>query len=299
MTEIVVFGATGQVGREVVRELVALGVRPRVYSQSREKAEGHFGDSVAVVEGDFDDHAALERALRDVESVFLMSPMDPRQVTWQGAVIEAAAGSRPLIVKLSGLATLPGSYVDSGRWHAESEAKIRALDLPHVFLHPNFFMQNLARSVPGALDRGVLVASASDARIAPVDVRDIGAVAARLLTGQVDRTGATLRLTDTEAFTYESLAAELGELAGRTIEVVEMSEGQTRAALANTGMPDWHIDILLQFNRAFREGLGATTSRDVAEVLDGPPRSVHTYLREQVLKHRESARSGEPRGSER
>jgi len=225
--------------------------------------------------------------------------MDPRQVTWQGAVIDAAAGSRPLIVKLSGLATTPGSFVDSGRWHAESEQKIRALDLPHVFLHPNFFMQNLARSVPTALERGVLVANSSDARIAPVDVRDIGAVAARLLTGRVDRTGATLRLTDTEAFTYESLAAELGELAGRVIEVVETTEGQTRLALANTGMPDWHIDILLQFNRAFREGLGAQTSRDVAEVLDRPPRSVRTYLQEQVLKHGGTGRSGEPRRRER
>ena len=60
-----------------------------------------------------------------------------------------------------------------------SETAIQRFELPYVFLHPNFFLQNLARSVPSALQSGVLEAGAPGVPIAPVDVRDIGAVAAR------------------------------------------------------------------------------------------------------------------------
>ena len=185
MTETVVFGSTGQAGAEVVRALAEMGVKPRVYTRSADNATSLFGASVAIVEGDFDDVASLELALQGAQSVFLSSPVDPRQVAWQGRVLNAALPSRPLVVKLSGLATTPGSYVDSGRWHAETEATIRQLEFPHVFLHPNFFLQNLARSVPTALQTGVLRAGARNAPIAPVDVRDIGAVAARLLAGAI------------------------------------------------------------------------------------------------------------------
>ncbi len=282
MTEVVVFGATGQVGRQVVRELLLLGVRPRIYTRNPAQAEALFDRTVTVVSGDFENAAALKRATRNVDSVFLASPLEPRQVTWQANMVEAAKETAPLVVKLSGLATFPGSYVDSGRWHAETEAAIRAAELPHVFLHPYFFLQNLAKAVPPALRSGVLGTNMAEARIAPIDVRDIGAVAARLLTGQVNRTGTTLRLTTAETFTYASLAARLSELSGHAIAIEERSDGQFRRGLADVGLPDWHIEILLQFSRAFREGLGAQLSHDVEDVLERSPRLVGDYLQELV-----------------
>jgi len=285
VTETVVFGATGQAGAEVVRSLVEIGIRPRVFTRSAEKATSLFGGAVAVVEGDFDDDASLELVVQGAESVFLSSPVDPRQVVWQGRVLNAVAASRPLVVKLSGLATAPGSYVDSGRWHAETEAAIRQLKLPYVFLHPNFFLQNLARGVSAALESGVLGAGAQDAPIAPVDVRDIGVVAARLLAGQIDRTGSTLVLTAAESFTYELLAGLLAELTGRRIEVLERSDADTRELLLKARMPEWHVAILLQFNRAFRDGLGAQVGTDVEDVLGRPPLSVRNYLEELVSVH--------------
>lgn len=284
MTETVVFGATGQAGAEVVHSLVEMGVRPRVFTRSAEKATALFGDAVAIVEGNFDDDASLERATQGVESVFLASPVDPRQVSWQGRVLRALSPSRPLVVKLSGLATTPDSYVDSGRWHAETETAIRQLNLPHVFLHPNFFLQNLARSVPAALKSGVLAAGNLDAPIAPVDVRDIGTVAARLLAGQVDRTGSTLVLTTAETFTYRSLADLFSELTGRTIEGLERSDEDTRELLSKARMPEWHIAILLQFNQAFRDGLGGQVSADVEDVLGRAPLSIRSYLEQLVIQ---------------
>ncbi len=287
MTETTVFGATGQAGKEVVRSLLEMGVKPRVFTRSAEKAATLFGDTVHVFEGDFDDDDSLSQVLEGAESVFLASPVDPRQVAWQRQVLSAVSPARPLLVKLSGLATFPGSYVDSGRWHAETESTIRALNLPYVFLHPNFFLQNLSRILSGALENGVLSAAAKNAPIAPVDVRDIGAVAARLLTGQVVRTGSTLVLTAAEAFTYESLAGLLSELSGRSIEVAERSDTDTRAMLLKAEMPEWHVDILMQFNRAFREGLGAEVSTDVEDVLGRQPLSLRSYLEEYTSREKD------------
>jgi uncharacterized protein YbjT (DUF2867 family) len=290
MREILVFGATGQVGSEVVHSLVDLEVKPRVFARDVGKARALFGDAVAIAPGDFDDADAIERALEDVNGVFLSSPLDPRQVEWQGRIVELATAANPIIVKLSGLATNLDSFVDSGRWHAQTETQIRGSGLSHVFLHPMFFMQNLARTVPEALDSGVLATGTGAAAIAMVDVRDIGEVAARLLTGSADRTGTTLRLTTSEALSYEALAGTLSELSERAIRVRQRSQDELRRMLASTGMPDWHVAILLQFNRAFREGLGSRVTDDVADVLERPPRSVRDYLKEIVRGVRPSPR---------
>ncbi|MGI9328661.1 MAG: NmrA family NAD(P)-binding protein [Pseudomonadales bacterium] len=280
MTEIVVFGATGLAGAEAVRSLIKMGIRPRVFTRSTKIATSLFGDAVTTIEGDFDNEASLKSALQGVESVFLSSPVNPRQVAWQGQVLKAAAPSRPLVVKLAGLATTPESFVDSGRWHAETEHAIQQLELPYVFLHPNFFMQNFTRTVPPALQSGTLAVSDANVPIAPVDVRDIGAVAAQLLAGRVDRTGATLTLTAAETFTYHSLADLLSELSGRSIEVLERSDTDTRELLLKAQMPEWHIAILLQFNQAFRDRLGCEVTTDVEDALGRPPLSLRNYLEE-------------------
>ena len=278
MNEIVVFGATGQVGAEVVRSLLSKGVRPRVFTRNAAQAKLLFGDSIYIVEGDFEDEGSIRQTVEGIESLFLSSPVNPQQVVWQGRVLSAVADAKPLVIKLSGLATSLNSYVDSGRWHAETEATIQQLEIPHVFLHPNFFLQNLARTIPAALEKGVLAASNQDALIAPVDVRDIGAVAARLLTGQVDRLCSTLKLTARDSFSFRELASLLGELTGKKIRLIERTDEDARHLLAKGGMPSWHIDILMQFNRAFREGLGAEVFDDVESVLNRPPIGVSSYV---------------------
>jgi hypothetical protein len=141
--------------------------------------------------GDFGKLATLGPVLEGVTRALLISHHDVRQVELQGNFVEAARRAGPVhVVKLSGLATAPDSPSRSGRWHAETEAQIRAAGLPWTFLHPPYFMQNLLRAAPAITAHGVLTAAMKDGRVAMVDARDVAAVAVAALTapGHVGQT---------------------------------------------------------------------------------------------------------------
>jgi uncharacterized protein YbjT (DUF2867 family) len=277
--EILVAGATGRIGGIVARELTARGLEPRVLVRDLQRARETLPPGVIPIVGDLDDPDSLGPAVAGVDALLLVSPVNPRQCVLQRNLVRAAANSGdPLVVKISGLGTRLDSFVDSGRWHAETERDIRDVGLPFTFLRPYFFMQNVGVQLEAARKDGVLRAGVSDARIAMIDARDIAAVAARLLAGEVDRHSEELDLTGPEALGYEDVAVRVGEALGRTVAYQPQDADDLRAFLERTGMPDWHIEILLQFNRAFAKGWGARTSDCVEQVLGRPARSFATYL---------------------
>jgi uncharacterized protein YbjT (DUF2867 family) len=277
--ELLITGATGRIGGAVANSLAALGLAPRALVRDREKAGSLLRRGVVLVEGDFADEESVARAVDGVEGILLVSPVHPDQRRLQGNVARAAAArGRPLIVKVSGLATRLYSEVDSGRWHAQTEADIRELGLPFVFLRPNFFMQNLAFNIPLAKATGVLRGAVGDARIAMVDLRDIADVAVALLTRSVDCTGEALVPTAAAAHTYAEVAALLAGLLERDVRYEPQSLEQTRTALEKSGQPAWHVELLLQFNRAFTGGEGSEPSDAVERVLGRSPRSLRDYL---------------------
>jgi uncharacterized protein YbjT (DUF2867 family) len=283
MRELLVTGATGRIGGAVANRLAASGLRPRALVRDPAKGKSLLRPEVALCEGDLADEESLARAVEGVDAILLVSPVHPDQRRLQGNLVcAAAARGRPLIVKLSGLATRPDSFVDSGRWHAQTEADIRELGLPFVFLRPNFFMQNLAFSIPLARSQGVVRAAVGDARIAMVDLRDIADIAVELLTRSVDLTGEALVPTASEAYTYTDVAAMLSELLEREVSYERQSFEQARAALEKSGQPDWHVELLLQFNRAFMAGEGSGVSDAVERALGHPPRSLRDYLAAEI-----------------
>lgn len=283
LREVLVTGATGRIGGLVARELAGRGLQPRVLVRDPERARKVLPAGVTPVVGNLDDPDSLRPAVDGLDALLVVSPMHPRQRALQGNLVRAAAAAgRPLVVKISGLGTALDSFVDSGRWHAETEQDIRALGLPFTFLRPYFFMQNLGMHLTTARARGVLRAGAGDARIAMVDARDIAAVAAQLLAGEADRRGEVLDLTGPEALSYEDVASQLGKALGRGIVYEPQRPDAVRAVLERIGMPDWHVEILLQFDRAFVEGWGARPSDAVEQVLARRPRSLAAYLEESL-----------------
>ena len=277
--EILVTGATGRIGGLVARELVALGLRPRALVRDPARASNPLPAGVVPIVGDLDEPASLGPAVDGLDALLVVSPVHPRQRALQGNLVRAAAVSgRPLVVKISGLGTALDSFVDSGRWHAETEQDIRELGLPFTFLRPYFFMQNLAVQLAAARSEGVLRAGVGDACIAMVDALDVAAVAARLLAGEVDRQGEGLDLTGPEALTYGEAASQVGAALGRTVTYEPQGSATERQLFERIGMPDWHVEIMLQFDRAFARGLGAEVSDAVDQVLARRPRTLSAYL---------------------
>lgn len=282
---VLVTGYTGRVGRIVADTLVrTYQLRPRVLVRQAHLDNGLAADDVDLVAGDLDAPESLDAALDGVEKVFMVSPVHPDLTQRETALGRRAAlkPTPPAIVKVSGLGTSLDSYVDSGRWHAQAEHNLRETGLTVTSLRPAFFMQNLAFSLKRVRASGQIESGVGDAAIAMVDVRDIAEVAAAALAGPTPIDGQSVLLTGPAALTYEDVAAILAVAMGRDVSYVPQSIEDVQRALASGPMPEWHQSIMLQFNRAFREGLGAEVADTVRQVLGRTPRSLSDWVADQL-----------------
>jgi uncharacterized protein YbjT (DUF2867 family) len=270
----VVTGATGLAGSQVVRALLDRGEPVRAFVRDPDKARRLFGDTVELSVGDFADPAAVRAALDGAERLVLSGPDDPRRVAWERAAIDAAAafGVRR-IVKVSSLVAEPGNPVAFCDWHGRIEQHLRASGVPAVMLRCGPYMTNvLAAAEPVARD-GVLPAPAGDARIAMIDPRDVGAVAAAALV-EPGHDGRTYVLTGPAAITYADVAADLGAATGHPVRYVPVSDDDARRAMVRQGLPDFVAAQVVAVFAMLRRGVAERVTSTV-ETLTG--RSPHPF----------------------
>ncbi len=293
---ILVTGATGRIGRRVINRLVDQGQEVRALVRNKEKAEMILPDGTELVIGDLGDEDVIRAATEGATSILLLSPVSPDQVRLQGNVVKAAAsGSRPYILKVSGLGTSLDSTVDSGRWHAETEEDIRLAELPFTFIRPLFFYQNLDFLFESAKKHQVIRAGVGNAKIAMVDVDDIAELSAKLLSTkllsnkrlqeQASLMNQAVTITALDAVSYEEVAKTMSDILGFSVRYEEQPLEEVEAALRKGKQPQWHIDILLQFNRAFIEGYGDAASNVLADTIGRTPTRLAQYLQRSLNQH--------------
>lgn len=178
---ILVTGATGTVGREVVKQLSGAGQRVRAFIHAAEKAASLKGGNVETAVGDFTKPETVRAALAGADKLFLVSPADKSATiaSVEAPVVDEAkrAGVRH-VVKLSVIGCNLDNPISLGRWHREAENKIEASGIPWTFLRPNFFMASFAVYM-GATIRaeGAFYAPANDGEISMIDPSDIAGCA--------------------------------------------------------------------------------------------------------------------------
>jgi uncharacterized protein YbjT (DUF2867 family) len=274
---VLVTGATGTVGSNVVRELVDRGVSVRAFVRSPEKAAGL---AVEVAQGDFADAASLRAALQGVERMFLCCGNVPGQDTYETAAIDAAAdaGVRRL-VKISTTGADVGSPLSFWDWHGRIEEHLAASGMPAVVLRCSTFMSGVLAAAETVRHVGKLLVPAGDARIAMLDPRDVAAVAATVLT-EDGHDGETYALTGPAAITYAEIAATLSEVTGRDVEYVDVPLEAARAGMLEAGLPGYLVDFLTTLFPVLREGAAAETTDTVRTLTGSDPRSFAEWARD-------------------
>jgi len=283
---ILVTGATGNIGREVVKQAAAVGVRVRALVRDAKKAAPLKGRNVELFEGSFDDPASLDAALRGAEKVFLLTPSDPGLVETQGRLLEAARRARVQhVVKLSALGASLGSPVSLGRWHAQAEKAIFDSGVPYTILRPNYFMQNVLDFAPSIMATGTFYAPMKDARVSAVDVRDIASVAVAVLTG-IEHEGLTYDITGPEALSFSDMAARIGAATHQPVNYVDVAPPKAKEHLRAARLPEWLVEALLAIYAEFVAGHGAAVSTVVEELTGYPARGFDEFAREHVMAFR-------------
>jgi uncharacterized protein YbjT (DUF2867 family) len=280
---ILITGATGRVGGATLKQLSTRGMPVRALVRNVEKAALVAGPSVETVIGDLAQPCSLESALDGITAALLVSPLDPHQVELQGNFIDAAKrAGRAHVVKISGLGTALDSSVRSGRWHAQTEKHLEDSGLPFTHLRPPFFMQNILRFAPAIRASGEFAGSLGLGKVAMIDVDDIAAVAATALTTDA-HAGKAYVLTGPEAHSYSDVAERLSRILGRTITYKDVPLEVMRERLLASGMPEWHVDVQVDFSTALSAGHASAVTNTVEAVTGKPARTLEQFIQEHVV----------------
>ena len=278
--DILILGATGAVGREVVEELARRDHRARLATRDPAVLRRRRPDA-EVVEFDLTRPATFAAALAGIRRVFLMArPGDDAPESLALPLIEEMKrGGVRHVVDLSALGA--ERRPDFGLRRVELALEQSGMAFTH--LRPNFFFQVLLGPslLRGIQERGELALAAGEARISYLDTRDVGAVAAAALV-DARHENAAYTLTGPEALDHSQVAASLSEAAARPITYRPLGDDELRARLGAAGFPPAWQERLVGFYRLVRTGACGLVSPDAERVLGRPLRTLASFAREQA-----------------
>ncbi len=264
---ILVTGATGTVGYQLVMRLAADGHDVRALVRDPERAAALRSLDVDLVLGDFAVPKTLDAALKGIDRAFLLPPSSLQQVRYETNFIEAAqrAGLRHL-VKLSVIAADIKSTGPITQWHGMAERRIEATSIPYTFLRPALYMQDLLWLAADVRESGTVHLPLEQMRVALVDARDVAAVAAAMLT-ESGHEGRTYTLTGPDVLTPPDIARHLSTAAGREIGFASVGCADFKRVVMNRGVQEAMADAFVSIWRSAEDGRFAAVTADVEQVL--------------------------------
>ncbi|GAB3836572.1 SDR family oxidoreductase [Dactylosporangium cerinum] len=271
--KVLVLGATGNIGRNVVAGLHARDVAVR--AMSRSAAAGGLPGGVEPVAGDLTDPGALHGALAGVDRVFLLWPF----LSAEGApaVVEAIAGQARRVVYVSAMSVrddLP--LAGNGVW-AHVEAAIRNTGLDWTFLRPSGFATNtLQWAAAVRAGQPVRIPYPGAAR-SLIHERDIADVAVRALTAD-GHSGQTYVLTGPAALTQAEQVRIIGEVAGRPARVEGISPEEARIGMLSWADPDFADSALAYWASLVQTPEPVTGT--VEQITGAPARTFEQWARD-------------------
>ncbi|MBM3484735.1 MAG: SDR family oxidoreductase [Alphaproteobacteria bacterium] len=275
---IVVTGATGKVGRQVVTALKARGAAFRVTSRDPKKAAEILGADVSVVTADYAKPETLGPALRGADHLFLLCGPNEFKADLEIRLADAAkAAGVQHIVKLSVYGADERSSATVMRDHRRVETHIEGLGLDWTHLRPNLFMQHFLNHAASIKAEGVFHAPLAEARVSVIDTRDIGAVAAVALT-EPGHAGRAYELTGPAAPSYGEIAKMFTRALGRPIRYEPISAEEGHRRLRAAGSAEWHATVLSEIYTFFRAGEGARVDSAVERVTGRTARSMESFI---------------------
>ena len=267
--KVYVFGATGTVGAPLVNSLLEAG--HEVLAATRKPGEGKPG--LQYVD------ASMPEAMKGADSVFLLSHGGlPDQHSVLKPYLDQARSIKPEKTVL---------MTAFGVEHAPPEAPMRKLELEladsglnYTILRPNWFMQNFNTYwIQGILDDSKIYFPAGDAKASFIDARDIGAVAAAVLTS-TDFNGQELGLTGATPLDHSEVARKISEATGKNIDYVNVDPEDFKSSLKQAGLDEAYVELLSGIAAALRDGFAAPVTDHVKKVLGRDPIDFDRYAKD-------------------
>jgi uncharacterized protein YbjT (DUF2867 family) len=267
---ILVTGATGNVGAELVRALADAGAQVRALVR-RDADRATLPAGVEAFVGDLNRPETLADAVDGVSAIHLLSGYEGLD----RLLADARRGGVERVV-LQSSSAVPSADMSNAvaRYHILSERAVRDSGLAWTFLQPNSFMANTLQWIPQLRAGDVVRAPFADVPVATIDPHDVAAVSARALTSS-DHEGRSYRLSGPDSLLPADRVRLLGQVLGRELRFEGQSDLEAREKML-ASMPAEYVNAFFSF---FAEGkLDESEVRDTVERVTGRrPRSFEQW----------------------
>jgi len=277
--KILVTGATGAVGTQLVRQLTESNTPFRALVRNNDS-----GDllrslpNAEVVIGDLAVKSSLDNVFQGIEKAFLLTNSSEHAEQLQLNFVNAAhrAGIKH-IVKLSQLAADEHSPVRFLRYHAKIESRIKELGLTYTFLRPNLYMQGLITLKDYIKNDSVFYASVGNAAVSVVDIRDIAMVAVKALT-EGGHENKIYNITGKEAITHYQMADTFSRVLGRKVAFIDVAPEHMEMALIAAGFPEWQVGGVIEDYAHYARGEAAAVYSTVSDITNNAPSGFEQFV---------------------
>lgn len=273
----VVTGATGRLGGLIVDGLLAAGVpagEVAAVVRNEGKAARLRDVGVEIRVADYDDTEALRTAFRAGDRVVFVSGSDlERRAAQHRNVVAAAREAGVALLAYTGILGGPEADLLLATDHKATEQAILDSGLPYTFLRNGWYHEVYTETIPQILERGAVIASAGEGRVATAARADYAAAAVAVLTGE-GHEGKAYELCGDTAWSFAEFAAELSKQTGREIPYRALTAAEHKEVFVGAGLPGPVADVLVDIDRAIERGLLVRTTGDLARLIGRPPTSL-------------------------
>jgi NAD(P)H dehydrogenase (quinone) len=269
---IAITGATGQLGRLVVAQLLDRVPAGEIVAavRSPEKAADLAERGVAVRRADYDDPDTLTAAFAGVDKLLFISSSEVGQrVRQHGNVIEAAKRAGVDLVAYTSVLHADNSPLGLAEEHRRTEDALAASGVSYVLLRNGWYLENYGAAVPTALEHGVILGCAGDGRISAATRADFAAAGAAVMTGE-DPAGRIYELAGDESFTLTELAEEISRQSGKPVTYRNLSQAEHQAALVGAGLPEPIAALLADSDAGIAQGALFDNGRALSRLIGRP-----------------------------
>jgi NAD(P)H dehydrogenase (quinone) len=266
---IAVTGATGQLGRLVVEELLKNTPANEIVAAVRNpaKAEDLNALGVDVRQADYSKPETLKTAFSGVDKLLLISSSEVGQRTAQHqAVIDAAKQAGVKLIAYTSLLNLDSSPLLLAKEHRDTEAALKSSGVPYVLLRNGWYTENYAASIAPSLAHNAFIGSASDGRISSAPRADYARAAAKVLLSEAQE-GKIYELAGDQSYTLAEFAAEIARQSGKEVNYVNLPQADFAAALKGAGLPEGLADVLADSDIGASQGALYNDSQTLSRLL--------------------------------
>lgn len=276
---IVITGATGGLGSQIVNRLLAHVPAERIVASARDPAKAAALEvkGVAVRAGDFAHPDTLRMAFDGADQVLVVSPDklgdEGRRLSRNAIRAARAAGARRILYT-SHMGTHAGSPFSD---HAAIEDFLREEGTPFTSLRHGFYAESALHLIGRGFAAGEIIAP-EDGPVSWTTRADLAEADAIILANEGSFDGITPAFTASEALTMADLATIASDLTGRKIKRVVLPDDKWLEAKVSQGAPRPMAELLLEMYRSARQGDFALVDPTLETLLGRRPTTMHDVL---------------------